>query len=100
MPNLVRVINSLKEVGIWVVGATSESSTLYTEINYCRPTALVLGAEGKGLRRLTEKACDSLVAIPMYGEIESLNISSAGAVLLYELCRQRSLYTLGLSVKT
>ena len=88
--NLVRCLEQLKEHGIWVSGAHAQGKYLYREIDYRRPTAIVLGAEHEGLRRLTEKTCDYLVRLPMQGKVESLNVSAAAAALLYEIQRQRS----------
>lgn len=87
--NLVRTMEKIKKMGIWFIG-TSDKSTgdLYTQ-NFKTPTAIVMGAEGKGLRRLTEEHCDELVSIPMAGQISSLNVSVATGVCLYEVVRQR-----------
>ncbi|MCK5901842.1 MAG: 23S rRNA (guanosine(2251)-2'-O)-methyltransferase RlmB [Cocleimonas sp.] len=90
--NLVRTIDLLKNAGIWVTG-TSDKATqdVYTG-DYKTPTALVMGAEGKGLRRLTEAHCDYLISIPMAGKVSSLNVSVATGVCLYEVVRQRQLH--------
>jgi 23S rRNA (guanosine2251-2'-O)-methyltransferase len=87
--NLARAIDMLKERGIWVVGTDSEAlQTLYAaDLN--RPLALVLGAEGAGMRRLTRERCDFLVRIPMSGQVESLNVSVAAGIALFEARRQR-----------
>jgi 23S rRNA (guanosine2251-2'-O)-methyltransferase len=87
--NLARAIDMLKERGIWVVGTDGEAlQTLYgSDLN--RPLALVLGAEGGGMRRLTRERCDFLVRIPMAGQVESLNVSVAAGVALFEARRQR-----------
>lgn len=87
--NLARALTWLKEAGIWVVGAAGEAthSVYATDLNM--PLALVMGAEGKGLRRLTRDSCDLLVRIPMAGQVESLNVSVATGVLLFEAVRQR-----------
>jgi 23S rRNA (guanosine2251-2'-O)-methyltransferase len=87
--NLVRTIEKLKKLGIWFIG-TSDKATgdLYTQ-NFKAPTAIVMGAEGKGLRRLTEEHCDELISIPMAGKVSSLNVSVATGVCLYEVVRQR-----------
>jgi 23S rRNA (guanosine2251-2'-O)-methyltransferase len=87
--NLNRLIEDLKKRDIWVVGTSSEADTLYTDWDWKRPTALVLGGEGGGLHRLVAENCDLLVKIPMYGRIDSLNVSVAAAVLLFEARRQR-----------
>ena len=87
--NLVRLIEQLKERNIWVVGATGEAVQPYTEWDWKTPTALVLGNEGQGLHRLVRERCDALVRIPTYGRLESLNVSVAAGILLYEARRQR-----------
>jgi 23S rRNA (guanosine2251-2'-O)-methyltransferase len=88
--NLARTLAALKERGIWVVGTDGEApQTLYgADLN--RPLALVLGAEGDGMRRLTRERCDFLVRIPMAGQVESLNVSVAAGVALFEARRQRA----------
>lgn len=88
--NLNRLIDELKEKNIWVVGAAGEADTAYTDWDWNRPTALVLGSEGDGLHRLVAKNCDVLVRIPMYGKIGSLNVSVAAGVILFEAQRQRA----------
>ena len=87
--NLSRTLSWLKEQGIWIVGAAGEAEqTIYvTDVNM--PLALVMGAEEKGMRRLTREQCDFLVKIPMQGSVESLNVSVAAGVLIYEIYRQR-----------
>lgn len=89
--NLNRLIDDLKSRGIWVVGTTGEAEMNHTEWDWKQPTALVLGAEGTGLHRLVAENCDALVKIPMYGKIESLNVSVAAGVILFEARRQRGL---------
>ena len=87
--NLARTLRWLKGEGLWIMGADGETSqTVYTT-DFTLPLALVVGTEGKGLRRLTKEQCDMLVAIPMMGQVESLNLSVATGVLLYEAVRQR-----------
>ena len=87
--NLARTLGELKERDIWVTGTSDDApGTLYAA-DLKVPTALVLGAEGKGMRQLTRKHCDQLVSIPMMGGVESLNVSVASAVCLYEARRQR-----------
>ncbi len=88
--NLVRALGWLKESGIWIAGAAGEAerSVYQTDLNL--PLALVVGAEGKGLRRLTRDSCDFLLRIPMAGQVESLNLSVATGVLLFEAVRQRA----------
>lgn len=87
--NLARSLNELKERDIHVVGADDEAQQTLYELDLRAPTALVLGAEGRGLRQLTRKTCDALVRIPMMGAVESLNVSVASGVCLYEARRQR-----------
>lgn len=89
--NLARTLRSLQERNIWLVGAAGETETSVYEANLKGPMAIVMGAEGKGLRRLTRETCDVLVKIPMRGSVESLNVSVATAVCLYEAVRQRSI---------
>lgn len=87
--NLARTLEQLKQAGVWVVGAADEAEQSLYEVDLRVPTALVLGAEGSGLRRLTRERCDLLVRIPMAGAVDSLNVSVASGVCLYEACRQR-----------
>jgi 23S rRNA (guanosine2251-2'-O)-methyltransferase len=87
--NLARTLNELKERDIWVVGTADDAPGNLYQADFKRPTALVLGAEGSGMRQLTRKHCDELVSIPMMGAVESLNVSVASAVGLYEARRQR-----------
>jgi len=87
--NLVRLIEQLKERNIWVVGAAAEAKQLYTEWDWKLPAAVFLGSEGQGLHRLVREHCDTLVRIPISGQLESLNVSVAAGVLLYEAKRQR-----------
>jgi 23S rRNA (guanosine2251-2'-O)-methyltransferase len=88
--NLTRLLEELKKQNIWTVGTAAEAKTLYTEWDWRRPTAIVLGGEGSGLHRLVASTCDVLVKIPLRGHTESLNVSVAGGILLYEALRQRS----------
>lgn len=88
--NLNRFIEDLKERNVWVVGTSGEATMSYTEWDWTTPSALVLGAEGSGLHRLVAENCDALVKIPMYGKIDSLNVSVAAGVILFEARRQRS----------
>jgi 23S rRNA (guanosine2251-2'-O)-methyltransferase len=88
--NLVGAIEEMKERGLWIVGVDPDGKQLWTEYDYRSPVAVVLGGEHRGLRRLVREHCDILVRIPMLGKIESLNISVAAAVALYEVIRQRS----------
>lgn len=93
--NLNRLIADLKEKNIWVVGASGDAKIDYTNWDWTRPSALVLGGEGSGLHRLVAENCDVLVKIPMYGKIESLNVSNAASVILFEIRRQRSVGATG-----
>ncbi len=87
--NINRLIDELKENNIWVIGASGDAQTDYTEWDWTQSSALVLGGEGNGLHRLTAEKCDVLVKIPMQGKIESLNVSVAAGVVLFEAFRQR-----------
>jgi 23S rRNA (guanosine2251-2'-O)-methyltransferase len=87
--NLARALRTLKEAGVWVVGAAGEAQKSLYECDLAGPVAWVLGAEGEGLRRLTRELCDELVRIPMLGAIKSLNVSVAAGVCLYETVRRR-----------
>ncbi len=89
--NLNQIIKDLKNRNIWVVGTSGDATMDYTEWDWTRPTALVLGAEGSGLHRLVAENCDVLVKIPMYGKIDSLNVSVAAGVVLFEAKRQRNI---------
>ena len=87
--NLSRTLRWLKGEGLWIMGSAGETAqTVYTA-DFTVPMALVVGAEGKGLRRLTKEQCDVLVSVPMKGQVDSLNLSVATGVLLYEAVRQR-----------
>nr|CRH07953.1 23S rRNA (guanosine-2'-O-)-methyltransferase rlmB [Candidatus Magnetococcus massalia] len=89
--NLARALEQLQKANVWVVGlAGDEESVPMGDIDFKGPIALVLGNEGRGLRRLTRKHCDQLAAIPMQSAVESLNVSVAGGVALYEVARQRA----------
>ena len=88
--NLARTLRWLKEREIWLVGADDEADHSLYQAKLTGPLALVLGAEGAGLRRLTRETCDALVSIPMLGVVESLNVSVATGVMLYEAVRQRN----------
>lgn len=89
--NLARTIRELKEAGVFVVGTTMDAPGKLHNTKLQGPIALVLGAEGDGMRRLTTEACDALITIPMYGSVESLNVSVASGICLYEIRRQRAL---------
>ncbi len=87
--NLARTLGELKERNIWCLGLSDEATQSLYQADLKAPTALVLGAEGTGLRQLTRKTCDALVSIPMLGAVESLNVSVASGICLYEAVRQR-----------
>ena len=87
--NLVRTIEKLKQMGIWFIGTSDQADADLFTYDFKTPSAIVMGAEGKGLRRLTEEHCDTLVSIPMAGQVSSLNVSVATGVCLYEVVRQR-----------
>jgi 23S rRNA (guanosine2251-2'-O)-methyltransferase len=87
--NLARTLRDLKDKGIWVVGTAEAAPASLFDTRLNGPLALVLGAEGEGLRRLTQETCDTLVCIPMLGTVESLNVSVAAGICLYEARRQR-----------
>ena len=88
--NLARTLGELKERNIWCIGTSDDAPKTLYQVDLRGPTALVLGAEGQGLRQLTRKTCDELVSIPMKGGVESLNVSVASGVCLYEALRQRA----------
>jgi 23S rRNA (guanosine2251-2'-O)-methyltransferase len=87
--NIARAVEELKEAGVWTVGLAAEAADVYDAIDLTLPTALVLGAEGAGLRRLVRERCDRLASIPMRGHVGSLNVSVAAGVVLFEAVRQR-----------
>ncbi|MFN3873759.1 MAG: 23S rRNA (guanosine(2251)-2'-O)-methyltransferase RlmB [Ignavibacterium sp.] len=89
--NLANAIDELKKEGYWIVGSYLGNSKPYTEIDYKLPLALIVGNEEKGIRKLTAEKCDFLVHIPMKGKIQSLNVSVATGILLFEILRQRML---------
>ena len=88
--NVARRLEWLKSRAVWIVGAAGDTGTPWAETDLARSIALVVGSEGGGLRRLTRKTCDELAAIPMTGGVESLNVSVAVGVLLFEMVRQRT----------
>lgn len=88
--NLARTLGELKERSIWVTGTSDDAPQSLYQADWTGPTAIVLGAEGAGMRQLTRKTCDALVSIPMHGAVESLNVSVASGVCLYEALRQRN----------
>jgi 23S rRNA (guanosine2251-2'-O)-methyltransferase len=87
--NIARAIEELKALGVWTVGLVGGASEHYDAVDFTLPTAVVLGAEGTGLRRLVQERCDRLISIPMYGGVASLNVSVAAGVVLFEAARQR-----------
>jgi 23S rRNA (guanosine2251-2'-O)-methyltransferase len=89
--NLARLIKDLQQLGVWLVGTSGDAQASLYEIDLKGPVAIVLGAEGKGIRRLTRDNCDEVIYIPMQGQTESLNVSVAAGVCLFEAYRQRLL---------
>jgi len=87
--NLARTMRDLKDRDIWLIGTSDDADKGLYEADFTGPTALVMGSEGEGMRRLTRETCDMLVNIPMFGTVESLNVSVASGVCLYEARRQR-----------
>jgi len=87
--NLARTLDEMKEKDIWILGLEERGAKSYDEVDYNMDCAVVLGAEGHGLHDLVRKKCDFLVSIPMLGHVPSLNVSVAGAVVMYEVARQR-----------
>jgi 23S rRNA (guanosine2251-2'-O)-methyltransferase len=88
--NLARTLKALKDAGLWVIGTTGDADVLVYEQDLALPAAIVMGAEGAGMRRLTTEACDFLVKLPMLGAVSSLNVSVATGIILFEAVRQRS----------
>ena len=89
--NIARTLQLLKDAGVWITGTSDKADQTLYQGNYTGHTAIVMGAEGTGLRRLTEESCDHLISIPMAGSVSSLNVSVATGVVLYEAVRQRTL---------
>jgi 23S rRNA (guanosine2251-2'-O)-methyltransferase len=87
--NLARTLRELKERGLWLVGTDDSADKSLHDVDLTGPLALVMGSEGEGMRRLTRECCDQLVSIPMAGAVESLNVSVATGVVLFEAVRQR-----------
>jgi 23S rRNA (guanosine2251-2'-O)-methyltransferase len=87
--NIARAIEELKTLGVWTIGLAGDATDSYDVIDFNLPTAIVLGAEGRGLRRLVRDRCDRIVSIPMHGSVDSLNVSVAAGVVLFEAARQR-----------
>ncbi len=88
--NLARTMKALQQMGIWIIGTAGETDTCLYDTKLSGPMALVMGAEGKGMRRLTRENCDQLVKLPMAGSVSSLNVSVATGICLFEMVRQRS----------
>lgn len=86
--NLARTLKQLQQLGVWTIGAAGEATQSLYQAKLATPMALVMGAEGSGLRRLTKETCDDLISIPMIGETSSLNVSVATGVCLFEIVRQ------------
>jgi len=89
--NLARVLRQLKEKGVWLLGTSDRAEQILYDADLSGPMALVMGSEGKGMRRLTTELCDFLVQIPMHGSISSLNVSVATGICLFEMARQRTI---------
>jgi len=89
--NIARALEELKEAGIWTVGLTGDASQTYDKVDLTLATAIVVGAEGAGLRRLVRERCDLLAAVPMRGHVDSLNVSVVAGIVLFEALRQRGL---------
>lgn len=87
--NIARAIEELKTLGVWTIGLAGDAPDSYNVIDFTLPTAIVLGGEGSGLRRLVRERCDRIVSIPMHGMVDSLNVSVAAGVVLFEAARQR-----------
>ncbi len=88
--NLARIIQELQKLGVWVIGTAGEAEELIYDVDVGKSVAIVMGAEDKGLRRLTRENCDQLVKLPMLGKVSSLNVSVATGIVLYEIVRQRT----------
>ena len=87
--NIARAVAELKEAGLWTVGLAGEAETTYDAVDFTVPSAIVLGGEGSGLRHLVKERCDFMAAIPMHGHVDSLNVSVAAGIVLFEALRQR-----------
>ncbi len=88
--NVARLVEELKSRGVWTIGTAADAGIVYTDWDWTAPCALLLGGEGGGLRRLVRERCDALVRIPLHGHVESLNVSVAAGIILYEAVRQRT----------
>ncbi|HUN65357.1 MAG TPA: 23S rRNA (guanosine(2251)-2'-O)-methyltransferase RlmB [Bacteroidota bacterium] len=87
--NIATTLEELKKEGVWIVGTAADADRMYDDIDYTMPLAVVIGNEGKGIRHLVRERCDFLVKIPLFGKVESLNASVAGALVMYETVRKR-----------
>lgn len=87
--NIARAVEELKQAGVWTVGLAGDAAERYHDVDFTLPSAIVLGAEGTGLRRLVRERCDRLASIPMRGSVDSLNVSVAAGIVLFEAVRQR-----------
>lgn len=88
--NIAQTLEELKERGLWIIGTDAAGDRSYYDVDFHGPIAIVIGSEGKGIRRLVKEKCDFLVRIPLFGKIESLNASVAGAVVMFEAARVRN----------
>jgi 23S rRNA (guanosine2251-2'-O)-methyltransferase len=93
--NVVQALEQMQAAGIWVVGLAADGATRYDRFDFTVPVAIVVGAEGEGMRSLTRRHCDAVVSLPLAGRVSSLNAGAAAAVLLYEVARQRGFATRG-----
>lgn len=87
--NIARALEELREANVWTVGLSADAPLTYSDVDFTQPSAIVLGAEGTGLRRLVRDRCDLLAALPMRGHVDSLNVSVAAGIVLFEAVRQR-----------
>ena len=87
--NIARAIEDLKQAGVWSVGLAADAPKRYDEVDLTQPTAIVVGAEGTGLRRLVRERCDWVASIPMQGHVQSLNVAVAAGIAVFEALRQR-----------
>jgi 23S rRNA (guanosine2251-2'-O)-methyltransferase len=87
--NLARTMDELKQRGLWLVGAEAGGEEYWTGFDYTGPVGIVLGSEGRGMRRLVREKCDKVLSIPLFGKVNSLNVAAAAAVFLFEVARQR-----------
>ncbi|MGB7295603.1 MAG: 23S rRNA (guanosine(2251)-2'-O)-methyltransferase RlmB [Candidatus Aminicenantales bacterium] len=87
--NLARTMDDLKKRGIWLVGAEGGQKKFWTDFDYTVPVGIILGSEGRGMRRLVREKCDEVLSIPLFGRVNSLNVAAAAAVFFFEVARQR-----------